>query len=66
FRYRNDAYRSRYGFPFVVCARLNDKRSILASFGSRLTNDRETEIATALTEIEKIAKLRLVALIAED
>jgi 2-oxo-4-hydroxy-4-carboxy-5-ureidoimidazoline decarboxylase len=41
------------------CARLNKKDAILAAFPKRLTQDRKTEITTALEEIAKIARLRL-------
>jgi 2-oxo-4-hydroxy-4-carboxy-5-ureidoimidazoline decarboxylase len=55
----NTAYRKRFGFPFVICARENTKDSILRALDTRLRNDRDTEIATALGEIGKIARLRL-------
>ncbi len=55
----NGAYRARFGFPFVICARENTKESILAALALRRENDRSTEIATALAEIAKIARLRL-------
>ncbi|HTJ25855.1 MAG TPA: 2-oxo-4-hydroxy-4-carboxy-5-ureidoimidazoline decarboxylase [Candidatus Limnocylindria bacterium] len=55
----NDAYRARFGFPFVICAREHDKLSILAALEHRATNDRAAEIDTALGEIAKIARLRL-------
>jgi 2-oxo-4-hydroxy-4-carboxy-5-ureidoimidazoline decarboxylase len=55
----NAAYRGRFGFPFVICAREHDKSSILAALERRAGNDREAEIATALEEIAKIARLRL-------
>lgn len=59
FQSLNAAYNTRFGFPFILCARLNDPQSMLRAFEARLPNDRETEIATALAEIEKIARLRL-------
>ncbi|HEY1662250.1 MAG TPA: 2-oxo-4-hydroxy-4-carboxy-5-ureidoimidazoline decarboxylase [Verrucomicrobiae bacterium] len=59
FEKQNAAYQSKFGFPFVICARLNKKAAILAGFGSRLQNSREQEIETALEEIFKIAELRL-------
>lgn len=62
----NAAYRERFGFPFVICARENRKDAILAAFPHRLENDREHEIATALNEIYKIARLRLADAIWED
>jgi 2-oxo-4-hydroxy-4-carboxy-5-ureidoimidazoline decarboxylase len=55
----NDAYRSRFGFPFVICAREHNAASILDAMQARSENDRTTEIDTALVEIGKIARLRL-------
>jgi OHCU decarboxylase len=59
----NAAYREKFGFPFVICARLNRKQAILAGFRARLNNSRENEIKSALEEIFKIANLRLQDLI---
>ncbi len=56
----NGAYRNRFGFPFVICAREHDTDSILAALQARAGNDRATEIETALREIGKIAHLRLL------
>jgi OHCU decarboxylase len=61
----NAAYKERFGFPFVICARENKKASILAGFERRLQNDRETEIATALHEIGKICHYRLLDTVSE-
>lgn len=58
FQALNERYRARFGFPFVICARLNAKDAILAAMRSRLANPPETELQTALGEIEKIARLR--------
>jgi OHCU decarboxylase len=55
----NAAYRARFGFPFVICAREHTKSSILDALSRRRNNDRATEIATALAEIAKIARLRI-------
>jgi OHCU decarboxylase len=55
----NGAYRERFSFPFVICARENTKASILDALARRRENDRTTEIATALAEIAKIARLRI-------
>ena len=62
----NAAYRARFGFPFVICARENKKDAILSAFPRRLENSRDAEIDTAVTEICKIAKLRLLDAIQED
>ena len=32
FKDHNRQYRRRFGFPFVICARLNKKKAILAGF----------------------------------
>ena len=56
----NSGYRERFGFPFVICARENKKESILAGFAQRLTHTRDEEITTALGEIAKICRLRLL------
>ena len=56
----NHAYRAKFGFPFVICAREHNAASILEQFASRLEHPREQEIATALGEIAKIARLRLL------
>ncbi len=60
----NAAYRARFGFPFVICAREHTKRSILVALQHRLRNDRATEITAALEEIVKIARLRLLDAVA--
>ncbi len=58
------AYRERFGFPFVVCAREHTADSIIASAARRLEADPDDEEQTALTEIAKIARLRLADLVA--
>jgi 2-oxo-4-hydroxy-4-carboxy-5-ureidoimidazoline decarboxylase len=57
----NVAYRERFDFPFIICVRLTDKAGILTAMEARLTNDRDTEIATALAQIGEIVRLRLAA-----
>ena len=56
----NAAYHKRFGFPFIICARLNSKDTIIAGLRTRLGNTQEAEEAAALDEIGKIAWLRLV------
>jgi OHCU decarboxylase len=60
------AYRERFGFPFVVCAREHTADSIIATAQARLAHDPDTEERTALAEIAKIAALRLDDLVADD
>jgi 2-oxo-4-hydroxy-4-carboxy-5-ureidoimidazoline decarboxylase len=59
FQKLNDAYRAKFGFPFIICARLNAKQAILDAMRNRQHHDVTTERTAALAEIEKIAWLRL-------
>jgi len=63
FHHLNDAYRAKFNFPFIICVRRHTKDSILASFEKRLAHTPETELATALDEIDRIAGLRLDTLV---
>ena len=55
----NAAYTKRFAMPFVMAVKGCHTDVILAAFETRLLNDRQTEFATALSEIEKIALLRI-------
>jgi 2-oxo-4-hydroxy-4-carboxy-5-ureidoimidazoline decarboxylase len=55
----NNAYREKFGMPFIVCVRRHGKESILRQFEHRLGNGAATERDAALTEIFRIAALRL-------
>src|SRR5919112_3230391 len=62
----NAQYQARFGFPFVICARDNQKEAITAALIVRLGNDRRTEIETALREIGQIAWYRLGDVVRDD
>jgi 2-oxo-4-hydroxy-4-carboxy-5-ureidoimidazoline decarboxylase len=55
----NQAYRTRFGFPFILCIRRHTRESALQAFAQRLQHDRATELAAALDEISAITHLRL-------
>jgi len=57
----NDAYKARFGFPFVVCVRRHTRDSILDQFERRLRHDEATEFAAAMKEIFYITRLRMAA-----
>ena len=59
FHRHNDAYRSKFGIPFIVCVRRHSKDSILRQFEHRLHNSVAAETKAALTEVFRIAALRL-------
>jgi 2-oxo-4-hydroxy-4-carboxy-5-ureidoimidazoline decarboxylase len=55
----NDAYRARFGFPFIFAVRGADKHKILAAFESRIDNDPEAELATAIRQVGNIISFRI-------
>jgi 2-oxo-4-hydroxy-4-carboxy-5-ureidoimidazoline decarboxylase len=55
----NTAYRQRFAIPFIICVRRHSKDSILRELERRLENAAEAEMESALTEIFRIAALRL-------
>ena len=55
----NRAYRSQFGFPFIICARKHHKSPILAAFPVRMQHRRDEEIQIALDEICQILEFRL-------
>jgi uric acid transporter len=61
------AYRERFGFPLIVCARdvVARYERVLATGWSRLANAPSVERATALIEIAKIANYRFDDLVAD-
>jgi 2-oxo-4-hydroxy-4-carboxy-5-ureidoimidazoline decarboxylase len=58
----NEAYKARFGFPFILAVSGKTRHDILTAFEARLGNVRETELRTALEQIDRIARLRLEAL----
>ena len=61
----NARYREKFGFPFVLAVKGYDRAAIIAAFTRRLDSDRPTEFAASLREIDKIARLRLAALLTD-
>jgi OHCU decarboxylase len=59
----NTAYVERFGFPFIIAVRDHDKAAILSAFQRRIGNDRATEFAEACRQVERIAELRLRAIL---
>ena len=61
FQELNRRYRQKFGFPFVMAVRGSTREQILAAFEARLENTRATEFVNAMSEVHKIARLRLAA-----
>ncbi|XP_020368790.1 2-oxo-4-hydroxy-4-carboxy-5-ureidoimidazoline decarboxylase [Rhincodon typus] len=56
----NAAYKNTFHFPFVICARMNDRESIMNQLSSRIHNSLEQELQTSIKEVLKICHLRLL------
>ncbi len=62
----NRTYTAKFGFPFIIAVKDNDKASILEAFHERIANDREQEIDTACAQVERIAQLRIMDILPEQ
>jgi 2-oxo-4-hydroxy-4-carboxy-5-ureidoimidazoline decarboxylase len=63
FRLLNQAYKEKFGFPFIIAVKNHTTTSILEAFVHRLENTAAIEIKQALSEIFQIAEYRLLKLI---
>ena len=61
----NRAYRDRFEFPFIIAVTGLDKHAVIAAMERRLGNEPGVEFDSALDEVDKIARIRLAALIDE-
>lgn len=59
FQSLNQAYKTKFGFPFIIAVRNHTQETILQEFDRRLQNPIEVERQQALTEIAQIAQFRL-------
>lgn len=59
FKSLNEAYKAKFGFPFVMAVRGADRHAVLSAFAARLENDAGSEFERAIAEIHRIARLRL-------
>jgi 2-oxo-4-hydroxy-4-carboxy-5-ureidoimidazoline decarboxylase len=59
----NASYREKFGFPFVMAIKNRGKHEILQALQARLEGTPEGEFGRCLEEIEKIARLRLGAML---
>ena len=55
----NDAYKEKFGFPFIFAVKGADKYKILASFELRIGNDPDVEFQTAIDMVCTIVLFRL-------
>ena len=59
----DEAYFKKFGFPFVICVARQGRDAILEALERRAGNPAEVEFATALAEIDLIARLRIAQLV---
>ncbi|MCS3726551.1 2-oxo-4-hydroxy-4-carboxy-5-ureidoimidazoline decarboxylase [Bradyrhizobium betae] len=62
----NNAYRDKFGFPYIVCVRRHTRDSVLRDFETRLRNISKTETRRAIEEIGRISALRLDQLVSAN
>jgi len=62
----NNAYRAKFGFPYIVCVRRHTRDSVLRDFERRLPNDVAAETQASVDEICRIAALRLDQLVSSE
>lgn len=55
----NNAYKTRFGFPFIYAVKGSDKFQILAALEQRLQSTPDAELQTALEQVYRIAQFRL-------
>jgi 2-oxo-4-hydroxy-4-carboxy-5-ureidoimidazoline decarboxylase len=61
FSLNNTAYRKKFGFPFILAVRNATKYTVLSALAGRVNNSAEQEFANALSQVHKIAWMRLLA-----
>lgn len=65
-KHYNQLYSEKFGFPFVICARLNNKDAILEGIKTRLNNDGDQELECGIEEVKKIMVLRMKDLVESE
>lgn len=63
FQSLNADYVAKHGFPFIIAVKDHDKAGILRAFERRIANDTETEFSEACRQVERIAAIRLEAIL---
>ncbi len=63
FQSLNSQYTEKFGFPFIIAVKGLNRNDILSAFERRIQHSKEEEFATALSQVHKIARLRLEDLV---
>ncbi|HEY3824850.1 MAG TPA: 2-oxo-4-hydroxy-4-carboxy-5-ureidoimidazoline decarboxylase [Bryobacteraceae bacterium] len=59
----NNAYRGKFGFPFLIAVKGSDKVAILEALERRLNSSPEDEFQEALRQVYRIARFRLESVV---
>jgi OHCU decarboxylase len=62
----NGAYRSRFGFPFLVAVKGSTKHDILRALQERMESSPDDEYREALRQVYRIARFRIEGVVADD
>ena len=62
----NADYRSKFGFPFIIAVKGLGRAEIIAAMRARLGNAPAIELQQAITQIKRIAELRLSNALPDD
>lgn len=62
FQRLNAQYNEKFGFPFIIAVKGLNRSKILEAFRNRVNNREEDEFHQALSEVHKIARLRILDL----
>ena len=62
----NRRYRERFGFPFILAVRGLGRQEILDTFARRIECARDVEFRECMTQVARISRLRLDALVTDS
>ena len=62
----NTSYTTKFGFPFIIAVKGLNKDDILSAFETRINNTKDQEFETACAQVERIALLRLTAILPKE
>lgn len=62
----NGAYRTRFGFPFLLAVKGSTKHGVLRVLQERMESSPDNEYREALRQVYRIARFRLEDVVAED
>ena len=62
----NDAYRARFGFPFILAVKGATKHQIIEAFERRIHGAMEEEFWTAIAQVMRIIRFRIEDRVGDD